>query len=540
MGRQPAEHSSVPARRSPAAGLRQQHGWRCEHGLRKQHRLDHHHVLHDLEHARDVEYHDQHARVVDVLHHVVDLHDLAVEFHLLDLDDVPVQLLDVVDVHHCTVELHDLDGAGNDGVARRRNRAAHDDANDRPVGRTCSRRADGARRSGDHGQPAQRSAARNRVTARPDAMSATPLLSAAIIVKDEADFLQTCLTSIADVCDEIVVVDTGSTDASVEVAASFGAVQDLRPWDGDFAAARNRALELATGRWILYIDADEQLDAGAAHDIRRELDGAHDAVAFRVWFRARPIWSPYREYRVWRHRPDIRFHGRIHETMVPDIRRIEADEDLVVRDSAHIRIKHHGYEGDQSAKHRRNLPLLEQRVRELPDRCYLWNHLGNIREALGDVEGARQAWSTGIELVRANGLVDRTDVLCYAGYSLSLVAEGRDVAGLVDEMQTVCPWYRTIDWIAAKNHVAQGRPERAIPHLLRLVETGPDPMDDSLAYNNAMFTSWAWTLLAECRLATGDTAGAADAMSDAAAADPSDLAARSAAVALAARARRSG
>ena len=66
--------------------------------------------------------------------------------------------------------------------------------------------------------------------------------------------------SIRPVCDEIVVVDTGSTDDTVAVAESFGAVVAHRPWDDDFAAARNRALDLATGEWILYIDADEQLE----------------------------------------------------------------------------------------------------------------------------------------------------------------------------------------------------------------------------------------------------------------------------------------
>lgn len=366
-----------------------------------------------------------------------------------------------------------------------------------------------------------------------------PLLSAAIIVKDEADFLRTCLTSIADVCDEIVVVDTGSSDDSVEVARAFGAVQASVPWAEDFAAARNRSLDLATGRWILYIDADERLDPCVPADLRAELDAADDAVALRLWFRARPIWSPYREYRLWRHRPDIRFVGRIHETMVPDIQRIESTEGLVVRNAQHFRITHHGYEGDQTAKHRRNLPLLERRVEELPDRCYLWNHLGNIRAELGDTAGAQQAWLTGIGVIRSKGLGDRTDVLCYAGYALSLIADGRDVTDLVHEMQSVCPWFRTVDWIAAKNHAGRRRPAEAIPHLERLIETGPDPVDDSLAYNNAIFTTSAWSLLADCQLATGDIAGAAATMAQAAAADPSDLAAKSAAVALSARVRRS-
>jgi hypothetical protein len=187
----------------------------------------------------------------------------------------------------------------------------------------------------------------------------TPLLSAAIIVKDEAHFLRNCLTSISEVLDEIVVVDTGSADDSIEVARSFGAVQGLHPWGNDFAAARNTALDLATGRWILYIDADEQLKHGDAAAMRDELESSTDAVSLRVWFRTRPIWSPYREYRLWQHRPDIRFNGRIHETMVPDITRVASTEGLAIRGTELFRIVHFGYEGDRTAKHHRNLPMLE-------------------------------------------------------------------------------------------------------------------------------------------------------------------------------------
>jgi hypothetical protein len=363
-----------------------------------------------------------------------------------------------------------------------------------------------------------------------------PLLSAAIIVRDEAEFLRACLASIVDVCDEIVVVDTGSVDESVAVAAEFGAVRGVHAWNDDFSAARNVALDIASGRWILYIDADEQLEQLDPAALRAELESNDDAVSLRVWFRTRPVWSPYREYRLWQHRPDIRFRGRIHETMVPDIDRVAATDGMAIRDTDLFRITHYGYEGDQTAKHRRNLPLLERRVEEFPDRCYLWNHLGNIREDLGDSDGAVAAWTTGIGLIRRRGLKDRTDVLCFAGLAIHLINRGQDVSALVAEAATVAPWYRTVDWVAARNHATQGRCARAIPHLLALIDVGVDPLDDSLAYNNAMFTTWAWELLAECQIATGDLAGAASTFRRASVAEPDNIGFRTKAAALAARA----
>ena len=84
-------------------------------------------------------------------------------------------------------------------------------------------------------------------------------LSAAMIVRDEEAFLPNCLQSIHATVDEIVVVDTGSRDATKAVARRFGARVFDFAWRDDFAARRNHAIDQATGDWILYIDADERL-----------------------------------------------------------------------------------------------------------------------------------------------------------------------------------------------------------------------------------------------------------------------------------------
>jgi tetratricopeptide (TPR) repeat protein len=361
---------------------------------------------------------------------------------------------------------------------------------------------------------------------------ARPLVSAAIIVRDEADHLRRCLTSIADWVDQIVVVDTGSSDDSVAVARRFGATLGHFPWAGDFAAARNRSLDLAEGRWVLYIDADEVVDRVDRTDVHAELREHDAAVSLRVWFRSRPAFSPYREFRLWKHRSDIRFVGRIHETMVPDIQRVSHAESAPIEDSSLVRLTHYGYEGDQTNKHRRNLPMLEQRVIEFPGRCYLWNHLGNVREALGDHPGAIKAWQTGIDLIRRRGIIDRTDVLCYAGLGLHLSANGHDVDDLCREIARVAPWYRTRHWIAAINHRRQGRYRESVEPLRTLIEMGSDPLDDSLSYNNSMFTDWAWEALGDTYLQLCDIGSAASVFRDAAAYFPDRLDYRTKAAAL--------
>ncbi|MBK7632424.1 MAG: glycosyltransferase family 2 protein [Ignavibacteriales bacterium] len=85
-----------------------------------------------------------------------------------------------------------------------------------------------------------------------------PTLSLSMIVKNEERHLARCLSSVKDVVDEIVIVDTGSTDNTIEIAESFNAKIFHFDWVNDFSAARNFALTKCIGNWILYLDADEE------------------------------------------------------------------------------------------------------------------------------------------------------------------------------------------------------------------------------------------------------------------------------------------
>ena len=109
-------------------------------------------------------------------------------------------------------------------------------------------------------------------------------LSVAMIVKDEAKALPQCLASIQGLWDELVVVDTGSSDDTVAIALSFGARVETFAWVDDFAAARNFGLELCTGDWILVLDADEAVDA-LDHPCLREALEAREVEAFCPWIR---------------------------------------------------------------------------------------------------------------------------------------------------------------------------------------------------------------------------------------------------------------
>ena len=82
-------------------------------------------------------------------------------------------------------------------------------------------------------------------------------ISLCMIVKNEERFLAQCLDSVKDFVDEICIVDTGSTDRTIEIARSYGARIEEHAWRNDFGWARDRALAMATRRWIFQLDADE-------------------------------------------------------------------------------------------------------------------------------------------------------------------------------------------------------------------------------------------------------------------------------------------
>jgi glycosyltransferase involved in cell wall biosynthesis len=88
-----------------------------------------------------------------------------------------------------------------------------------------------------------------------------PLISLAMIVKNEEATLAHCLGSVKPLIDEIIIVDTGSTDKTIEIATSFGARVYPFQWCDDFSAARNESLKFCTGDWILILDGDEAIDA---------------------------------------------------------------------------------------------------------------------------------------------------------------------------------------------------------------------------------------------------------------------------------------
>ncbi|HPF34426.1 MAG TPA: glycosyltransferase family 2 protein [Candidatus Krumholzibacteria bacterium] len=159
-------------------------------------------------------------------------------------------------------------------------------------------------------------------------MTQAPRITLCMIVRDEEQALAACLDANAPWVDEIVVVDTGSADGTVDVARRAGARVLTIDWPDDFARARNHGLAAAGGDWILVLDADEQLDAEAGADLRRlAADPALLCLSFRRCdYDGDRLLSRVSVVRAWRRRDDIRYRYRVHEQVLPDILRVSERE----------------------------------------------------------------------------------------------------------------------------------------------------------------------------------------------------------------------
>lgn len=238
-------------------------------------------------------------------------------------------------------------------------------------------------------------------------------LSACLIVKNESSCIRRCLASIDSLVDEIIVVDTGSVDDTIDIVKTFPkAVVYEHPWTNDFSEARNRSLALATGDWILVIDADEIIAEEDYFKLRnaiqdQNIDGYYiltknytnnyvrlDFVAeSTAHSRSYLGWTPSHKTRIFKNKPHYRFRGRIHEVVDASI--LETDGRLAELD---VPIHHFGADEFNQSKLALYRSLLEDKASEEPNNPMAFYELGQLLWVVGEADRAIEAFQKGIEL----------------------------------------------------------------------------------------------------------------------------------------------
>jgi GT2 family glycosyltransferase/tetratricopeptide (TPR) repeat protein len=234
-------------------------------------------------------------------------------------------------------------------------------------------------------------------SAHPQPLTATASLSLCMIVRDNERTIRAALESVRPWVDEMVVVDTGSTDRTPEIARELGARVFQFPWCDDFSAARNESLRHALGHWIFWMDSDDTIDAENGRNLR---DLARREAPPGVLGYLMQVHCPGNQengnadvlavdhVKMFRNRPELRFEGRIHEQILLAIRRAGGTVEWT-----NIFVVHSG--SDQSPegrakKQERDLRLLHLQNAEQPDHTFTLFNLGMTYSDMGDyAEAAR-------------------------------------------------------------------------------------------------------------------------------------------------------
>lgn len=217
------------------------------------------------------------------------------------------------------------------------------------------------------------------------------LISLCMIVKNEEECLPRCLDSVKDVVDEIIIVDTGSTDSTKEIARHYGAKLFDFEWINDFSSARNFSLDQASGEWILVLDADEELEPTTAKKLRqiaRETDADAFIIQIRNFYRhSTQKTVDVGAVRFFRNRPFYRYTRRYHEVVDPSILshngKIASDRSLVIFHDGYLRETAQG-----KSRKERAIQHMKIELEENPEQLWLLAKIGMELRDVGEEEEA--------------------------------------------------------------------------------------------------------------------------------------------------------
>jgi tetratricopeptide (TPR) repeat protein len=254
------------------------------------------------------------------------------------------------------------------------------------------------------------------------------MLSLSMIVRDEAQRLEACLRSVRDLADEMVVVDTGSSDDTIAVAEAAGARVERITWPGDFAPARNAALTHVNGDWVLVLDADEQLRPEAIAPLRA-LMAQPDVLVINLLRHERgAAMAPYsRVSRLFRRHPRIRWSRPYHSMIDDSVQALLQDEpQWRIADCNEPALIHDGYRPEllqDSNKANRLRQAMEQWLLEAPGDPYACAKLGALEIAAGHREKGLSLLRQGLTSLEADpdasSVSERYELLLHLAIALS-------------------------------------------------------------------------------------------------------------------------
>ncbi len=340
----------------------------------------------------------------------------------------------------------------------------------------------------------------------------SPRLSQCMIVKNEEDNIQKALSWGKDVMWEQIVVDTGSTDRTVELAESMGAKVYHFPWIDDFSAAKNLAISKATGDWIAFLDADEYLTDEWASKLPLLLENLQnsDYLAIRSPLaninQNGEIMSVTRNCRFFRRKPGLLYQNPIHETLAFDGQVLSAQQIMDIAEE--FPVYHTGYAPEimeKKNKVQRNIELLKKELDKRPNDYNIMGYLGDLYEG----DEAEQWYKMAVEHMpeTISTLDERSSItFVYLLISLENRSDKDGFMEIYEKAIRLVPWVYDIDFLAGRFYAKQKDYEKAVFHLEKALKVADEYGSSAFGIYMTADIAGVWELLARCHYKNGSAA----------------------------------
>ncbi len=318
-----------------------------------------------------------------------------------------------------------------------------------------------------------------------------PTVSLCMIVKNEARNLAECLASVKSAVNEMIVVDTGSSDRTIDIATAFGAQVYEFAWNGNFSDARNYAIEQARGEWILALDADELLSNRDYADMAETLSSSEglkhawsvltrnyttkvNALGWTANDGAYPAeeaadgWHPSWKVRLFPNQPNIRFNGEVHEMVEESLR--AAGYSIL---KASFVVHHYGgleQDGTEAAEKRRHyFEIGMKKLERTPNDVGALAELAVQAGEMGSFEEAIRLWDRLLSITPNN-----IEAQFNKGYALIGLKRYREALVISENVLDQAPDHKEAAFNYGTSALYVGKPAEAVQKLEPLLQQHPE------------------------------------------------------------------
>ena len=301
-------------------------------------------------------------------------------------------------------------------------------------------------------------------------------LSICMIVKNEERNIERCLQSIHHIADEIIVVDTGSTDNTKVIASKYNAkIYDFQ-WIDDFSKARNYSIEKAKCDWILILDGDDEFekrDGSRLLELINRKDAADIYIFNTICYVGEKAGNEKIlnvNIRLFKNIPELRYQGRIHESVVSK----KTDTKM---ETAEITVYHYGYLNvyvKEQEKRKRNMRILKKQLEEQPENPYFLFCMGNEYFALGLVEKSLEYFNSSFEKCNKKDIyVPKLLIRIIMAYQL--LKDYNKAIFYIDKALSLYPNYTDVEYIRGSIYHSKGIVTKAIKCFKKCLKMSEPP-----------------------------------------------------------------